>query len=104
MISSACCTIIVISTCAPLRQSHYVGLPRTICLCYGFANPVPVPAVYYAHLASNRARAHEDISETERKLRDSGPTKSTHERPVEEPKPLLDMINRIGMRWGMWYI
>ncbi|KAI4204293.1 MAG: hypothetical protein LQ350_001273 [Teloschistes chrysophthalmus] len=76
--------------------------------CYQYmrsTTPVSLfPAVYYAHLASNRARAHEDISETERKLRDSGPTKSTHERPVEEPKPLLDMINRIGMRWGMWYI
>ncbi|KAL8688577.1 MAG: hypothetical protein Q9218_005546 [Villophora microphyllina] len=62
------------------------------------------PAVYYAHLASNRARAHEDISEGARKLRDSGPTQSTSERPVEEAKPLLEMINRIGMRWGMWYI
>ncbi|KAI4257471.1 MAG: hypothetical protein LQ352_001635 [Teloschistes flavicans] len=62
------------------------------------------PAVYYAHLASNRARAHEDISETARKLRDSGPPKSTSEHPVDEAKPLLEMINRIGMRWGMWYI
>lgn len=70
----------------------------------GFANPTLVPAVYYAHLASNRARAHEDISETARKLRDSGPPKSTSEHPVDEAKPLLEMINRIGMRWGMWYI
>ncbi|KAL8698523.1 MAG: hypothetical protein Q9201_006520 [Fulgogasparrea decipioides] len=62
------------------------------------------PAVYYAHLASNRARAHEDISEVKRRERESAPTKSTSERPPEEAPPLLEMINRIGMRFGMWYI
>ncbi|KAL8871934.1 MAG: hypothetical protein Q9174_002338 [Haloplaca sp. 1 TL-2023] len=76
--------------------------------CYQYmrsTTPVGLfPAVYYAHLASNRARAHENITETARKLRDSGPTKSTSEIPAEEAKPLLEMINRCGLAFGMWYI
>ncbi|KAL8858415.1 MAG: hypothetical protein Q9178_005096 [Gyalolechia marmorata] len=63
------------------------------------------PAVYYAHLASNRARAHEDIAEPERRVRDQGdPSRSTSGQPVEEPAPLLPMIPRDGLPWGMWYI
>ncbi|KAL8696034.1 MAG: hypothetical protein Q9224_003008 [Gallowayella concinna] len=63
------------------------------------------PAVYYAHLASNRARAHEDIAEPARRIRDAGdPSRSTSDRPIEEVPPLLPMIPRDGLPWGMWYI
>ncbi|KAL8996468.1 MAG: hypothetical protein Q9169_004018 [Polycauliona sp. 2 TL-2023] len=63
------------------------------------------PAVYYAHLASNRARAHEDIHAEDRRLRDAGdPSKSSSGRPVEEAAPLLPMIDKSGLTWGMWYI
>ncbi|KAL8971351.1 MAG: hypothetical protein Q9183_001092 [Haloplaca sp. 2 TL-2023] len=76
--------------------------------CYQYmrsTTPVGLfPAVYYAHLASNRARAHENITEGARKLRDSGPTRSTSEMPPDEAKPLLEIINRVGLAWTMWYI
>ncbi|KAL8771701.1 MAG: hypothetical protein Q9209_002892 [Squamulea sp. 1 TL-2023] len=63
------------------------------------------PAVYYAHLASNRARAHEDIAEPDRRVRDAGdPSNSNSGRPAEEAAPLLPMIPRDGLPWGMWYI
>lgn len=66
------------------------------------------PAVYYAHLASNRARAHENIAA------DAGPQtgpgiKLTHtssdDKPETEAKPLMplhDNVNKI--QFGMWYI
>lgn len=77
--------------------------------CYQYirsTTPVSLhPAVYYAHLASNRARSHENISETERKRRDhEEPSGSTSERPPEEAAPLLEMNNADNMRYGMWYI
>ncbi|KAL8726906.1 MAG: hypothetical protein Q9166_006395 [cf. Caloplaca sp. 2 TL-2023] len=77
--------------------------------CYQYmrsTTPVSLfPAVYYAHLASNRARAHEDIAESDRRIRDAGdPSRSTSGRPVEEAAPLLPMIPRDGLPWGMWYI
>ncbi|KAL8852773.1 MAG: hypothetical protein Q9221_002403 [Calogaya cf. arnoldii] len=63
------------------------------------------PAVYYAHLASNRARSHEDIPESERRIRDAGdPSGSGSGKPAEEAAPLLPMIPRDGLPWGMWYI
>ncbi|KAL8844394.1 MAG: hypothetical protein Q9176_001304 [Flavoplaca citrina] len=63
------------------------------------------PAVYYAHLASNRARSHEDIAEPERRIRDAGdPSKSSSGKPGDEAPPLLPMIPRDGLPWGMWYI
>ncbi|KAL8936923.1 MAG: hypothetical protein Q9216_004682 [Gyalolechia sp. 2 TL-2023] len=52
------------------------------------------PAVYYAHLASNRARSHENISESDRLQRDhADPSKSTSEKSKEEAKALIPMIN-----------
>ena len=77
--------------------------------CYQYirsTTPVSLhPAVYYAHLASNRARAHENISETERKQRDdAGPTESTSDRPKEEAKPLIAMDNVDNIRYGMWFV
>lgn len=55
------------------------------------------PAVYYAHLASKRARAHSsDVEES------SG---STSARSPEEVAPLSPIDpNNNGMRYGMWYI
>ncbi|KAL9611550.1 MAG: hypothetical protein Q9204_009013, partial [Flavoplaca sp. TL-2023a] len=59
------------------------------------------PAVYYAHLASNRARSHEDIAEPERRIRDAGdPSKSSSGKPGDEAPPLLPMIPRDGLPWG----
>ncbi|KAL8815674.1 MAG: hypothetical protein Q9223_005211 [Gallowayella weberi] len=75
--------------------------------CYQYirsTTPVSLfPAVYYAHLASNRARAQEDIAESERRKRDvfNDPSKSTGQPEV---KPLLPMITIGGLPWGMWYI
>lgn len=74
-------------------------------IVFSNTDDILVPAVYYAHLASNRARAHEDIAESERRVRDQGdPSRSTSGQPVEEPAPLLPMIPRDGLPWGMWYI
>ncbi|KAL9121776.1 MAG: hypothetical protein Q9187_001664 [Circinaria calcarea] len=97
--------------------------------CYQYmrsTTPVSLhPAVYYAHLASNRAKSHEDISASQ------GPHKATEDRkalehaeairaaeaigglmmssssaekPPTETKPLLPMENSNGICWGMWYI
>ncbi|MCJ1470295.1 hypothetical protein MMC07_008940 [Pseudocyphellaria aurata] len=60
------------------------------------------PAVYYAHLASNRARSHLDISETQLQREKSG--HSSSERPETEIKPLIKMANNTGIWWTMWYI
>ncbi|CAL8577970.1 Protein argonaute, variant 2 [Xanthoria parietina] len=62
------------------------------------------PAVYYAHLASNRARSHEDIAEPLRKIRDAGNPSGEKSGPTDETKPLLPMVGRSGLPWGMWYI
>lgn len=65
------------------------------------------PAVYYAHLASNRAKAHEDTP-----FSDPSPTSSYKQNvkqveaappPSEVPK-LLPILNTTGMRYAMWYI
>ena len=63
---------------------------------------VIVPAVYYAHLASNRARSHLDMSEAQLRLERSGGSSS--ERPPTEVKKLLDMANNTGIKFSMWYI
>ncbi|KAL9609041.1 MAG: hypothetical protein Q9167_006162 [Letrouitia subvulpina] len=65
------------------------------------------PAVYYAHLASNRARAHEDIAESQRRERDLGdPSKSTSKEKLsaEHVKPLMLIPEVNKMRYAMWYI
>ncbi|KAL9030315.1 MAG: hypothetical protein Q9196_001543 [Gyalolechia fulgens] len=77
--------------------------------CYQYirsTTPVSLhPAVYYAHLASNRARSHENISESERLQRDhADPSKSTSERPKEEAKPLIPMDDVDKMSYGMWFV
>lgn len=77
--------------------------------CYQYirsTTPVSLhPAVYYAHLASNRARSHENISETERRVRDhQDPSGSTSERPPEEAAPLLGMNPADRIQFGMWYV
>ena len=69
-----------------------------------------VPAVYYAHLASNRARAHEDISSSlgphtnkeEQKMKLQSANSS--EKPPTEFPPLLPMDNANGIQFTMWYI
>lgn len=63
------------------------------------------PAVYYAHLASNRAKAHEDISAT--KGPQGGPgfkQNISHEKAASEVKPLLPMFEGTGIKFAMWYI
>lgn len=77
--------------------------------CYQYirsTTPVSLhPAVYYAHLASNRAKSHENISETDRRRRDhEEPSRSTSERPAEEAQPLIEMNNTDKIRFGMWYV
>ena len=77
------------------------------------------PAVYYAHLASNRSKCHEDIPSSagphkkteELRLaqgmpRRAGPsdTASNSQSESWEIKPLLKMDNTAGMRWGMWFV
>lgn len=66
------------------------------------------PAVYYAHLASNRAKAHEDLPATAGPQGGPGykqnkPNKST-EPSETEVKPLLPMHNVNGIVFAMWYI
>ena len=59
------------------------------------------PAVYYAHLASNRAAAHENKSQdaiVKEKITPSS------DPPETEAKPLLPMLNNWGIKYGMWYI
>jgi eukaryotic translation initiation factor 2C len=65
------------------------------------------PAVYYAHLASNRAVAHVDIPATEGPQGGPGfkqniPSSDT--TPHTEAAPLLEMVNTTGIRYAMWYI
>ncbi|KAL8716741.1 MAG: hypothetical protein Q9225_005958 [Loekoesia sp. 1 TL-2023] len=77
--------------------------------CYQYirsTTPVSLhPAVYYAHLASNRARSHENISESDRQQRDHGdPSRSTSERPREEARPLIPMDDVDNLSYGMWFV
>ena len=59
------------------------------------------PAVYYAHLASNRGRVHEDIDAKTARERQYKVVKQTQ---GSEPKPLLPMPNEGRIHWTMWYI
>lgn len=66
-----------------------------------------VPAVYYAHLASARARSHENVPASSGPQ--SGPGVKQNQAPSNEPKlseapPLLPMpeVDRLGFK--MWYI
>ena len=61
------------------------------------------PAVYYAHLASNRARAHENVGFDEQVKQASGHTSSDEKLPTEAP-PLLKMDPGNQIQFGMWYI
>lgn len=61
------------------------------------------PAVYYAHLASNRARAHEDKHWNDMVNRASGET-SSEDKKETEAAGLLPMDNAGGIDYSMWYI
>ncbi|EXJ75664.1 uncharacterized protein A1O5_00171 [Cladophialophora psammophila CBS 110553] len=68
------------------------------------------PAVYYAHLASNRAKAHEDVPATAGPQGGAGfkqkdPDKSKSSEPSEsEIKSLMPLFNVQGIVFSMWYI
>ena len=66
------------------------------------------PAVYYAHLASNRAKCHEDVPASEGPQGGAG-YKQQNQPPSSDPpgsetKQLTEMYNANGIRWAMWYI
>lgn len=65
------------------------------------------PAVYYAHLASNRAKAHEDTPLSD--PRKAGLYKQNVKQLEDEPPPsevpkLIPMHNQALIRYSMWYI
>ncbi len=65
------------------------------------------PAVYYAHLASNRARAHEEVPASEGPQ--GGPgykqnIRGSSDAPESETKPLMPLFNANGIVFAMWYI
>jgi eukaryotic translation initiation factor 2C len=67
------------------------------------------PAVYYAHLASNRAKAHEDVAASQGpqagpgfKANQQGRGSSNPEE--SETKPLIPMFTQYGIQFKMWYI
>ncbi|KAJ9611980.1 Protein argonaute [Cladophialophora chaetospira] len=66
------------------------------------------PAVYYAHLASNRAKAHEDIPASAGPQGGAGfkqkPPSRSSEPSESEVKPLMPLFNVNGIMWSMWYI
>ena len=71
------------------------------------------PAAYYAHLAADRSRAHEQISPVSSgkkgsKAEQQGPPASgstpTSKKKTVEIKPLLEVNNGGGLREVMWYI
>jgi eukaryotic translation initiation factor 2C len=68
------------------------------------------PAVYYAHLAADRSRAHENVNpvssgkkEQEKKPVAKSSSGSTKKTPVEV-LPLLEMNNTMGLKQAMWYV
>ena len=66
-----------------------------------------VPAVYYAHLASNRARSHENVPASSGPR--SGPgIKQNRPPPTEPPKAeapqLLPIFDKDRLAFKMWYI
>jgi eukaryotic translation initiation factor 2C len=65
------------------------------------------PAVYYAHLASNRAKAHINIAASEGPqggpgFKQNAPPSS--DAPSSEAAPLIGMANNTGIQSAMWYI
>ncbi|KAI9755711.1 MAG: hypothetical protein M1815_004706 [Lichina confinis] len=80
--------------------------------CYAYirsTTPVSLhPAIYYAHLASNRARHHENVPAS------SGPRSGPEmkkaayklDKSTAEPAPLLSWadVEKSGMDTAMWYI
>lgn len=67
------------------------------------------PAVYYAHLASNRAKAHEDTPASEGPQGGAGfkqvaPPAHSSEPSDSETKPLIPMHNVANITYAMWYI
>ncbi|KAL6245196.1 Protein argonaute [Rhinocladiella similis] len=68
------------------------------------------PAAYYAHLASNRAKAHEDVPATRGPQGGAGfkmKTPSGSSQPSEsEVAPLMPLFSGAGssILWSMWYI
>jgi eukaryotic translation initiation factor 2C len=67
------------------------------------------PAVYYAHLASNRAKSHEDISASAGPQAGPGFKQNINQSRGSEPsesevKPLIAMENKFGIIFSMWYI
>jgi len=69
------------------------------------------PAVYYAHLASNRARSHENKpavssgkKETTEKTTEKAKTTTSSDKTPTEIPPLINMNNQLGIEYSMWYI
>ena len=61
------------------------------------------PAVYYAHLASKRAVAHEDKGYDQQVAEASG--SSSNEKQETEVKPLMDFHDGPDKgQFGMWFI
>ncbi|KZF18861.1 Piwi-domain-containing protein [Xylona heveae TC161] len=103
---------------AKLQPNYFQNLIYEHCYQY-IRSTTPVslfPAVYYAHLASNRARSHENVPASSGPQ--SGPgskpphkvaalaakAKSESEKPPTGGLPLMP-INNIGrLAWDMWYV
>lgn len=65
------------------------------------------PAVYYAHLASNRAKAHEDMPASAGPQGGAGFKQNisrSSEPSDSEVKPLMPLYNANGIVFAMWYI
>ena len=66
------------------------------------------PAVYYAHLASNRAKAHEDVPASQGPQGGAGfkanQKKGSSQPGDSEVKPLIPMFKDYGIPFKMWYI
>ncbi|ETI23115.1 hypothetical protein G647_04912 [Cladophialophora carrionii CBS 160.54] len=66
------------------------------------------PAVYYAHLASNRAKAHEDLPASAGPQGGAGYKQQAPSRSSEpsesEVRPLMPLFNINGIAFAMWYI
>ncbi|KAF2201527.1 Piwi-domain-containing protein [Delitschia confertaspora ATCC 74209] len=70
------------------------------------------PAVYYAHLAADRSRAHENKNpessgkkpEAKPEQKKQSTTKSSSSKPLVEIPPLIDINNKLGLKNTMWYV
>lgn len=59
--------------------------------------------MYYAHLASNRARAHENMGYDVQVKKASGDDSSSEKEATEAPK-LLPIDPQGGAQFTMWFI